>query len=65
MKKEMNRYIETSLKAILFVVCTVYVLWVTDTLHIMMGWPYQVDDLVIYVKINNKERRKLKCKKKK
>ena len=38
--RKMNRYIETSLKAIMFVVCTVYVLWVTDTIHIMMGWPY-------------------------
>ena len=38
--QKMNRYVETSLKAILFVVCTVYVLWVTDTIHIMLGWPY-------------------------
>jgi len=36
----MNRYIEAGIKAILFMMCTVYVLWVTDTIHIMMGWPY-------------------------
>ena len=36
----MNRYIEAGIKAILFMMGTVYVLWVTDTLHIMMGWPY-------------------------
>ena len=38
--QKMNRYIEAGIKAILLLVCTVYVLWVTDTLHIMMGWPY-------------------------
>ena len=36
----MNSYIELGIKAILFLVCTIYVLWVTDTLHIMMGLPY-------------------------
>jgi FtsH-binding integral membrane protein len=38
--QKMNRYIEAGIKAILLLVCTVYVLWVTDTIHIMMGWPY-------------------------
>jgi len=36
----MNRYIESGIKAILFIISAVYILWVTDTLHIMMGWPY-------------------------
>ena len=58
MKKIMTRLIETGIKAILFVICTIYVLWVTDTIHIMMGWPYQVDRLPRYAKINYKERRR-------
>ena len=36
----MNKYIETGIKAVLFVVSAVCILWVTDTIHIMMGWPY-------------------------
>jgi len=36
----MNKYIDYGLKAVLFIICTVYLLWATDTIHIMMGWPY-------------------------
>ena len=32
---KMDRYI-----AIMFVISAVYLLWVTDTIHMMMGWPY-------------------------
>ena len=37
------KYTEIAIKAFLVGISMVYVLWVTDTIHIMMGWPYQKD----------------------
>jgi len=36
----MNYWTEKLIQMVLGVVCIWYILWVTDTLHMMMGWPY-------------------------